>query len=207
MSKMTKFYRFAKGVCNAAMSVWFHIEVYGIENLPTEGGYIVVSNHRTYLDPVLVGIRMKRQVNFMAKAELFSNKLLGPIIRKLGAFPVSRGTGDTSAIDKAVDTVKSGDVLFLFPEGTRSKTGEIMRFKSGAIVVASQTGADIVPTAIYFSDCAKFRSKVIVRYGAPIRNETLQIDLKKPRTIKTASNLVRDAVCELWGESKRQAQG
>lgn len=91
MSKMTKFYRFAKAVCNGALTLWFRIEVHGVENLPAEGGYIVVANHRTYLDPVLVGIRMKRQVNFMAKAELFSNKLLGPIIKRLGAFPVSRG--------------------------------------------------------------------------------------------------------------------
>ncbi len=201
MSKMTKFYRFAKAVCNGALTLWFRIEVHGVENLLAEGGYIVVANHRTYLDPVLVGIRMKRQVNFMAKAELFSNKLLGPIIKRLGAFPVSRGTGDSSAIEKAVDTVKHGDVLALFPEGTRSKTGEIMRFKSGAIVVAAQTGADIVPTAIYFENCAKFRSRVVIRYGAPIPNGALQVDIKKPRTIKAASNLVRDAVCALWEES------
>lgn len=204
MSKTSKFYSFVKGLCNIAVSAWFHVEVQGIENLPQEGGYILVANHRTYFDPVLVAIRMKRQVNFMAKIELFQNKFLGPIIKHLGAFPVSRGTGDTSAIDKAIKTVKDGDVLSLFPEGTRSKTGEIMRFKSGAIVVASQTGADIVPTAIYFSDFAKFRSKVIIRYGTPILNSQLQVDLQKPRTIKLASNLVRDEVINLWEECKQQ---
>ena len=202
--KMSLFYRFARVVCNLVMALWFRLEVYGVENLPQDEGYILVSNHRTYLDPVLLGLRIKRELHFMAKAELFRNRFFSALIRKLGAFPVSRGTGDTSAIETAEQIVRQGHVLALFPEGTRSKTGEIMRFKSGAIVVASETGADIVPTAIYFQRGAKFRSRVVVRYGKPIANADLAVDLKKPRTIKAAGNLVRDAVSELWEASRQE---
>lgn len=201
---MTKFYRFGRAVCNLFCHFWFKMDINGLENLPDSGGYILVSNHKTYFDPLFVGIKLKRQLNFMAKQELFQVKVLGPIIRRLGAFPVSRGTGDTSAIDKAVSTVENGDILALFPEGTRSKTMEIMRFKSGAIVVASQTGADIVPTCIYLTKGTKFRSRVVVRYGTIIRNGELSIDPQNLRTIKAASNLVRNAVCELYEKAREQ---
>ncbi len=202
---MTGFYRFGKVVCNIFCAIAFRIEVYGAENLPQEGGFILASNHVTELDPVLLGIKVNRQLNFMAKVELFKNKLFGALITALGAFPVSRGTGDTSAIDKAIDTVEKGNVLAIFPEGTRSKDGELRRFKSGTIVVAEKTGADIIPTGIYIKDFQKglrFRSKIIVRYGKLIPNEALRLDVENPATIKKASNLVRDAVAQLLEESK-----
>ena len=197
---MTGFYRFGKAVCNIFCAIAFRVEVHGTENLPKEGGFIRASNHVTEFDPVLLGIKIKRQLNFMAKIELFRNKLFGAVIKGLGAFPVSRGTGDTSAIDKAIDTVEKGNVLAIFPEGTRSKDGELRRFKSGAIVVA-----DIIPTGIYIKDFQKglrFRSKVIVRYGKLIPNGALKLDVENPSTIKKASNLVRDAVAQLLEESK-----
>jgi 1-acyl-sn-glycerol-3-phosphate acyltransferase len=202
---MTGFYRFGKAVCNIFCAIAFRVEVHGTENLPKEGGFILASNHVTEFDPVLLGIKIKRQLNFMAKIELFRNKLFGAVIKGLGAFPVSRGTGDTSAIDKAIDTVEKGNVLAIFPEGTRSKDGELRRFKSGAIVVAEKTGADIIPTGIYIKDFQKglrFRSKVIVRYGKLIPNGALKLDVENPSTIKKASNLVRDAVAQLLEESK-----
>lgn len=203
---MTGFYRFGKAVCNLFCTLTFRVEVHGADNLPESGGFILASNHVTDFDPVFIGIRIKRQLNFMAKAELFKNKLFGAVIKGLGAFPVERGKGDSTAIQKAIDTVENGDVLAIFPEGTRSKTGELGRFKSGAIVVASQTKADIVPTSIYIKDIKsggiKFRSKVVVRYGEVIPNEKLQIDVNNPSTIKKASLRVHDAVAALLEESK-----
>lgn len=204
MTKMTTFYRFARVVCNAFCRLWFKMDIAGLENLPTDRGYILASNHKTYLDPLFLGIHLTRSLHFMAKQELFRIKILAPIIRKLGAFPVSRGTGDTTAIDKAISIVKEGNILALFPEGTRSKTMDIMRFKSGVIVIAAQTKADIVPACIYLSRGLKFRSRVVVRYGAIIHNEQLTVDLEKPRTIKVASSLVRDAVCELYETVREQ---
>ena len=98
--------------------------------------------------------------------ELFQNPFVGFIIRHLGAFPVARGKGDTSAIDTAVETVKNGRVLGLFPEGTRSHDDQLLRFKSGAAVIASQSGGDLLPAAIWY-ECKKFRSRVVIRYDSP----------------------------------------
>lgn len=206
---MSAFYKFSKCVCNLFCTLSFNIKIYGKENLPKNGGFILASNHVTDFDPVFMAIKIKRQLNFMAKAELFKNKIVSFVIKNLGAFPVQRGTGDTSAIDRAIETVKRGDVFAIFPEGTRSKDGELKRFKSGAIVVASQTTADVVPTCIYIKDIClfkklKFRSKVIIRYGKVIKNEDLKIDMNNPSTIKKASNIVRDAVNNLLEESKNE---
>lgn len=203
---MTGFYRFAKWVCNLFCAIKFKIEVYGRENLPQEGGFILASNHISDYDPILIGIKLKRQLNFMAKAELFENKLFGAVLRGLGAFPVERGKGDNTAIMKAIDTVKGGDVLAIFPEGTRSKDGQLRRFKSGAIVVAAQTGANIIPTSIYiegiYDNKRKLRPRVVVRYGELIPNQQLEVDVENPVTIKKASNCVRNAIAGLLEEPK-----
>lgn len=206
---MSTFYKIGKVVCNIFCTIAFKVEVSGTENLPKENGFILASNHLTDFDPLFIAIKIKRQLNFMAKAELFKNKIGGAIIKGLGAFPVERGTGDSSAIDKAVETVKSGNVLAIFPEGTRSKDGELKRFKSGAIVVASQTGADIIPTSVYIKDICDgkkigFRSRVVVKYGKLIPNEELKIDLENPSTIKKAGTKVREAVASLLEESKNE---
>ncbi|MGI5958033.1 MAG: lysophospholipid acyltransferase family protein [Massiliimalia sp.] len=202
---MTPFYRLAKTVCNVFCTLAFRLEVHGEQNLPKSGGFILASNHVTLLDPVLIGVRIKRQLNFMAKAELFEKRFFGKLIRALGAFPVERGKGDSTAITTAVNTVEQGNVLAIFPEGHRSKDGNLQRFKSGAIVVAAQTGADVVPTCVYIENREKgvhFRSKIVVRYGNVIPNEQLSIDVSNPSTIKKASGLVREAVANLLEESK-----
>lgn len=203
---MTGFYRFAKWVCNLFCTIKFKVEVYGSENLPQEGGFILASNHISDYDPILIGIKLKRQLNFMAKAELFKNKLFGAVLRGLGAFPVERGKGDNTAIMKAIDTVKGGDVLAIFPEGTRSKDGQLRRFKSGAIVVAAQTGANIIPTSVYiegiYDSKRKLRPRVVVRYGELIPNQQLEVDVENPVTIKKASNCVRNAIAGLLEEPK-----
>lgn len=204
---MTAFYHFGKAVCNLFCTLAFRVEVYGQDKLPPTGGFILASNHVTDFDPLFIGIKLKRQLNFMAKAELFKNKLFGMVLRGLGAFPVDRGSGDNTAIQKAIDTVEQGDILAIFPEGTRSKDGELKRFKSGAIVVAAQTGANIVPTSVYIEDISQqkgihFRSRVVVRYGDVIPNELLKIDVANPSTIKKAGTLVRQAVAGLLEESK-----
>lgn len=203
---MTGFYRFAKWVCNLFCTIKFKVEVYGSENLPQEGGFILASNHISDYDPILIGIKLKRQLNFMAKAELFENKLFGAVLRGLGAFPVERGKGDNTAIMKAIDTVKGGDVLAIFPEGTRSKDGQLRRFKSGAIVVAAQTGANIIPTSVYiegiYDNKRKLRPRVVVRYGELIPNQQLEVDVENPVTIKKASNCVRNAIAGLLEEPK-----
>jgi 1-acyl-sn-glycerol-3-phosphate acyltransferase len=191
------FYHFAYVICNAFVKVGFKFRAEGVENLPQTGGYILCSNHRSYLDPIFLGVKVKRQLAFMAKEELFRVKLLGPIIKKLGAFPIARGKGDTRAVEFAIDTVKSGKALMLFPEGTRSKDGKLLKLKSGAIVIASQSQGLIVPSAIIFEGKLRFRRKVTVRYGKPISCDELEINGADRQSLKAAREKLSARISEL----------
>jgi 1-acyl-sn-glycerol-3-phosphate acyltransferase len=138
----------------------------------------------------------------MGKAELFKNPIISWFFKKIGAFPVERGKGDTTAIQTAVEAVKNGEALMIFPEGTRSKTGELLRFKSGAGVIASQTEADILPVAINYSGKLKFRGKAVVTYLPVISYKDLAIDISSPRTIKAATTLIRETILNGLEENK-----
>lgn len=190
------FYDFGRGICNVAFSLYFNIQIKGKENLPKDKkGFIVISNHRSYLDPVMIGIKIKQhRLTFMAKAELFRVPVLGPIIRKLGAFPVERGSKDSrKALETAKRVVKEDKVLALFPEGRRSKTDKLLKPKSGAIVVAEQTKAPIIPTIVCYK--GKYpRAKVVVRYGELIKNEDIVMeDASSTKEIKAMTKKV-------WGK-------
>ena len=187
------FYYLGKIITGFIFRIWFHIEFHGQENQPQDRGYILCCNHRSALDPVLIAQKIKKPIRYMAKMELFQNPFVGFIIRHLGAFPVARGKGDTSAIDTAVETVKSGRVLGLFPEGTRSHDDQLLRFKSGAAVIASQSGGDLLPAAIWYEG-KKFRSRVVIRYGKPIANSQILIVENSTKQIKGVVALFGDEV-------------
>lgn len=152
-----------------AYFIWYNIKFEGKENIPKDRGCVYVSNHRTYADPPLIVLGVKRKFSFMAKEELFKFKPFAVLIKSLGAFPVARGKGDEKAIESAVETIKNGRNLVIFPEGTRSKDGKLGKGKSGAALVATKAHTDIVPVGIIFEgNKLKFRSKITVRYGKPI---------------------------------------
>lgn len=167
--------------------------------MPSDRGYILASNHKTNFDPLFIGIGCNKNVRFMAKKELFKNPILGAIIKGLGAFPVSRGTGDYGAIEKSIDIVKNGGVLGIFPEGTRSKNGKLGRAKSGAVVVASKTGGDIVPVGIRYGKKTLWRRHIDIYYGKPITSEHLAITNNAKSEIKAASRLLMSNIAELLG--------
>ena len=191
------FYRIACGVLWVLFRLLFSVSSTGTENLPTGGGYIVASNHRTQCDPVFIGICIKPTLTFMAKAELFKIPVAGQVIRWLGAFPVERGKGDTGAVDFAKETVRSGKVLAMFPEGTRSKDGKLQRMKSGCTVISAATGAQVVPVAICFGERLHFRCRVQVRFGRPVSPQELGVDPAAPSTIKAGNRLIGGQIAGL----------
>lgn len=197
---MMDLYKFGRLVCRAFIKIAFNVSTTGKENLPESGNFILCSNHRTYMDPIFIGLNIKQKLTFMAKQELFEKPVLGFVIKRLGAFPVSRGKGDTGAVDTAIKSVKDGKVLAIFPEGTRSRDGELLRFKSGAALVAHKTGADIVPACICFEGKLSFRKKVIVRFGKPVSNEELGITGQMATELKNASKLLQSRVQELHSQ-------
>jgi len=131
----------------------YKVKTYNKEKLPKKykGGYIIACNHQSYTDPPAVSACVKGRFAFMAKIELFQKNIFFALIIKIaGAFPVERGAGDHSVIDKSVDYLKKGRILVIFPEGTRSKDGTIGRAKSGVAMIAAKANAPVLPVCIMY---------------------------------------------------------
>ncbi len=174
----------------------FHIE--GIENIPQDRPLVMASNHRSYADPVILTMPMKRPVTYMAKEELFKNKLFGWFITKLGAFPVKRGAGDMQVIDDSIAILNSGRNLVIFPEGTRSKDGKVGKGKTGVALIAAKSGADVIPCGIIFEgEKLKFRSKLTLRFGKVIPAEEIAVEDASPRALKDVKKRIMGAITEL----------
>lgn len=180
--------------------IMYRMRYEGLENIPPETGFILACNHRSFIDPLAIAHKVPKPVRYMAKAELFRIPVLGFLIRHLYAFPVARGTGDTSAIDTATRIIREGGVLGVFPEGTRSKDGKALRARSGVALIAAQTGADVLPCAVCFGERLGFRTPVTVRYGQLISSEELGVNAESRSTIKAASKLIMNRILALLDE-------
>lgn len=160
-------YRLGWLLFRAYFFVWYRVRVEGVENVPATGPVLLCANHISNLDPPLVGAMLQRPVVFMAKASLFDIPILGAIIRRhLDAFPVQRGTADRAALRQSLHVLEEGRVLGIFPEGTRSKTGELGQARAGIGFIASKSGAPVVPVGI--AGHYRFRGQITVRFGKPI---------------------------------------
>lgn len=185
-------YRLARGLLRLLTPVWFRVEYEGLENIPRQTrGYIIASNHSSYVDPVLLAIRVPNMIHFMAKEELTGRRWTSWLFEhKLGVVPVARGTGDRGAVERCAELARQGGVLGIFPEGTRSKTGVPGRPKSGMALIARMTGADILPAAVRYERPIGFRSRILVRFGELIPNDALKLDEDSPRALKKATKRV-----------------
>lgn len=192
-------YYAAKFLVWIAFHIAYDLHYEGRENIPKGASVIYASNHRTNADPPLVGAGARGKYSFMAKEELFRNKIFAWLIRALGAFPVSRGKGDMAVIDKAVERLRSGRSLMIFPEGTRSKDGKVHRGKTGAALIAARSGAAIIPVGIVFGEKLKFRCKIKVKYGKPINAaDYCEIcDEPNPRALVKLKNAYMEEITKL----------
>lgn len=166
------FYSFARGTVDVLLKPFYRFEVVGKEHIPMKGSVLICSNHINNLDPPVVGITFPRPIHFMAKEELFKTAIFGNILRKVNAFPVKRGMSDREALRKGISILKEDQVLGLFPEGTRSKSGELGKGLAGAGFFALRTPAQVIPCAIIGP--YKLFGKVKVVYGPAIDMEQLR---------------------------------
>ena len=134
--------------CRFWLRVFFRLSITGSENVPRAGGFILASNHMSNLDPIVVSSSCPRQVHFMAKEELFKNRLFGWYISRLNAFPVKRGRADLSSIKEAVRRVGRGGGLLLFPEGTRQPEGRLGTAHEGVGFLAAKLQVPVVPVYV-----------------------------------------------------------
>lgn len=168
-------YEFAKGMFRFQFKLmgW---NIQGVENMPAEGPVILAINHQSIWDPLVVASSLPRKVSFMAKEELFSIPVLGKIFSKLGAFPVKRGQVDMNAIRQSLAILKEGRVLGLFPEGTRSKTGEIQKGLPGMVLLMEKSKASVVPIKVFGTRnlLTKGWGNIAVMVGKPMTAQMLQ---------------------------------
>lgn len=182
---------------------YYKVEYIGLENIDRADGFIIAPNHITEIDPLLIAMASKRLFYYIAKCELFKNPMLAKAMISLNAFPIRRGKGDMKAINYAVELVRRGEVLCIFPEGTRSPDGTPKEAKSGVGYIARYACADVVPTAIYMEDKDKKGSKVTVRFGEPIRYSDMGFtDGGKTSENKRVAKRVMDEIVRLWEECK-----
>jgi 1-acyl-sn-glycerol-3-phosphate acyltransferase len=141
-------YRICRAIVRFLIFFIWRWDVEGLENFPAEGPVIVVGNHISYWDPVLIGCALPRQVFFMCKKEIFSIPVLGSLLRIIGTFPVDRNNPDRGTIRHTLALLHQGRVVCIFPEGTRSKTGSLLPPSTGAAYFATKTGAPVCPAAV-----------------------------------------------------------
>lgn len=197
-----KGYSLLRPVANFLIKTKYKVTYEGLDNLPEGGGYIVAANHITALDPVIIAVGMGKPMHFMAKNELFQNKLMGWFFEQINAFPVDRSRFDEDAINYAVDIVKKGSILGIFPEGTRSPDFTPKKGKGGVCYIAKVCKCDVVPVSIYTCDNAKTGTRLTVRFGKPIKHEELKFDPESMRMkdLRYATGLIMERITELWGK-------
>ncbi len=163
-----------------AFLVYFRMQRIGREHLPKQGPLLLASNHRSFLDPFVIGMLVRRPVYYMAKRELFEKRWQAWILNALGAFPVDRGRGDSAAMDTARTILERGDCVVLFPEGTRVRRGQLGKPRRGVGRLALETGVPVAPVAVIGTEN--------VRRGWRIRPRKVRVRVGRPLNFPTAGS-------------------
>jgi len=183
VERPTWLWKMAQLLVRVFTSLFFDLKVYGLKNVPRRGGALIVTNHQSLLDPLLLGVRHRRGMSYMAKSELFRNKAFAWLIRRLGAFPVRQGAGDVGAVKETISRLQEGRMLNIFPEGSRTETGELGPMLPGVALIVRRAGVPVVPAAIDGSYQAWPKGQkyfhphpIRIVYGPPIDMKGLKSD-------------------------------
>lgn len=198
-------YWFGKFFLTVFFKSFCKIKYFDQQKVPEDRGIIIASNHVSYYDPFAVGTGLKHKIHWMAKKELFEEKFIGPLISIMASFPVDRDGIDRNAIKEAIDIIKKGEVLGIFPEGTRSSDGVIGEGQKGAAMLSVMSGAPIVPAALVGSLNCRIRTfpfpkfkRIFVKYGDPIYPE--QFEGKKKDKLDKITDKTMESIRKLKEE-------
>ena len=195
-------YWITRGLLQPAIHVYFRLRRTGRHHIPA-GPLILAANHRSFLDPFVIGCCLRRPVYFVAKKELFENRLQGWFLNCLGAFPVRRGESDEESVKTALALLERGEAVVIFPEGTRMREGGLGEPRRGGGRMALQSAAPVVPIAVIGTDRARRRRvlirpvKVAVRCGPPLRFP--RVEDPSPRLATGVTERIWPCVELQWG--------
>lgn len=148
----------SRAIFRRLLKTFFSFEVEGKENIPGKGPFIIVSNHTSYADPVVVGVACDTStLSFMAKKELFKMPIIGRWVKAVGCIPVERHSGNSGPLKKALNKLKEGQAIGIFPEGTRSSNGNLQKSEPGIGLLALKSGVPVIP--VYISGTSKAMPK------------------------------------------------
>jgi 1-acyl-sn-glycerol-3-phosphate acyltransferase len=166
--KMTPFYGFFHYLSWTVYQMWFRGDVFGTENFPTDGPFLIASNHASHLDPPIVGSQVARQMRFFARKSLWNSRISSWWLDHVETIPVERDSGDIGAIKRVLQAIKEDRAVVLFPEGTRSPDGLLQKAKAGVGLMACKTGVPVVPCRVYGSFAAFGKGAKFPRFGSPV---------------------------------------
>ena len=197
---MRRWYRFWQILAQGAFAAFFHIRVFGRENVPLTGPVLLVSNHQSFLDPVLCGLSLHRELDYIARDSLFKNPAFAWYIRSLNAFPIQRGQADVAAIKTIIRRLQNHRAVVLFPEATRTPDGRIRPIKSGFDLIARRAQAATVPVVIDGAFDAWPRHQLLSSLG------NIMVVFGPAITAKQTQNLSREDFVALINRRLREMQ-
>ena len=166
-------------------AVYFRWRVYNPERVPLKGPVILASNHASYLDPFLIGSAVRRQISYLAREDLFEYPILGWMLHRWQAVPVNREGSGAKGLRAILDRLLAGGVIILFPEGTRTKDGELQPVRSGVGLTVIKSTAPVIPVRVFgtFEAWNRFMHyprprRVLVKFGEPMSFEELRAEAK-----------------------------
>jgi 1-acyl-sn-glycerol-3-phosphate acyltransferase len=187
-------YWVTRAIIQPFFHLYFRLSRIGREHIPETGPVIFAANHRSFLDPFIMGVCSRRPIYYVAKREIFANPLVAWFVSSLGAFPVHRGAGDGDMLETARAILERGDCVLMFPEGTRTRPGALGRPKRGVGRLALETGAPVVPVAMIGTEA--------VRKGWMIRPHKIRVRIGRALTfpkVETVSPQLAGAVTDrIW---------
>lgn len=202
-TRLTPLYSAGRAICRLATTLMFDLKVYGLGQIPREGGVLVVGNHQSFLDPALYAVQVKRPSSFLAKSQLFEgHPLFGKLIRNLNAFPVRQGEGDVGAVRETIKRLQEGHMLCMFPEGGRTESGKIEPLLGGVglIIRRAGPGVKVVPAAVHgaYQAWSRYRKlprrwPVRLKYGPPMTMH----EMKAGEIVKKIESEIRRLYSEL----------
>jgi 1-acyl-sn-glycerol-3-phosphate acyltransferase len=214
--RLEPWYRFAEAVLRPPIALWFNWRFEGLEHVPTEGPVLIACNHISYLDPLAHAymlLKAGRRPRFLAKKELYGNALLRLALQGMRQIPVERGSGSSAPVDAARDTLKTGEAVLIYPEGTITRNPDFtpMQGRTGVARLTLASDVPVLPIAVWGSQMVwqrkglgslKFGRPIWLKAGAPMDFSEFDDKLDEPKTLRVVTDMVMDELTRLVNDMR-----